>query len=200
MDIDKNNIKWSEQLENYFKEIGEKCQCYYVLHKKSEQLFSKRTTLIDLPVIVLSTVAGTLSIGNSSIFGYSSKSNIYIGCLSLFVGVLNTISTYFSWSKRCENHRIVSIQYSKLYRFISVELKLPIEERMKPNDMLKIIRETYERLQELSPLIPINIINDFKIKYKNHNIFKPEETNGLHNIEIYKNIEKEDEEKGDNNV
>lgn len=196
MDIDKNNIKWSEQLENYFKEIGEKCECYYVLHKKSEQLFSKRTTLIDLPVIVLSTVAGTLSIGNSSIFGDSSKSNIYIGCLSLFVGVLNTVSTYFSWSKRCETHRLVSIQYSKLYRFICVELKLPIEERMKPNDMLKVVREAYERLQEISPLIPIKIVNEFKIKYKNQDIYKPEEANGLHNIVVYKS----DEEKGDDNV
>ncbi len=188
MDINKQNIKWSENLENYLKEIGEKCQCYYVLHKKSEAQFSKRTTMIDLPVIVLSTIAGTLSIGTTSIFGNDTNSGLYIGCLSLLVGVMNTVSTYFNWSKRTENHRIVSIQYSKLYRFISVELKLPVNERMSPNDMLKVVRENYERLQELSPLIPINIINDFKNKYKNTFISKPEETNGIHTIEIYREV------------
>lgn len=199
MDNNKQNIKWSENLENYLKEIGEKCQCYYVLHKKSEALFSKRTTFIDLPVIILSTIAGTLSIGNSSIFGENINSNLYIGCLSLFVGVMNTISTYFNWSKRTENHRIVSIQYSKLYRFISIELKLPINERMAPNDLLKVVRENYERLQELSPLIPIHIINEFKTKYKNSIIHKPEETNGIHSIEIYR--EKELEEiKGEEDI
>lgn len=189
MDNNKQNIKWSENLENYLKEIGEKCQCYYVLHKKAEALFSKRTTFIDLPVIILSTIAGTLSIGNSSIFGDNINSSLYIGCLSLTVGVMNTISTYFNWSKRTENHRIVSIQYSKLYRFISVELKLPVNERMAPNDLLKVVRENYERLQELSPLIPVHIINEFKSKYKNTVISKPEETNGIHTIEIYREIQ-----------
>lgn len=187
MDNVKPHIRWHSNLESYFKEIGEKSNAYSYLHKKSEAYFSKRTTFIDLPVIVLSTVAGTLSIGSNSIFGSAEASaGMWIGCLSIGVSVMNTIGTYFNWNKRAENHRICSIQYSKLYRFISVELNLPIEERMSANDMLKVIRENYERLAEISPLIPTPIINAFKIKFKDADISKPEETNGLDPIDIYR--------------
>lgn len=196
------NIKWTSNIEETFKELGEKCYSYSYLHKKAESLFNKRSTFIDLPVIILSTAAGTLSIGNSNIFGKENEktANMAIGCLSICISIMNTIGTYFSWSKRCENHRIVSIQYSKLYRFISIELSLPINERMAAGDILKICNENYERLQEISPLIPNHIIKDFKEKFKSYNVHKPAEANGLEEIKINRSfiidrIEKEEEGK-----
>lgn len=190
MEIAKS-VKWSAQLENYFKELGEKCYCYAYLHKKAEGRFAYRRNFIDLPVIIGSTIAGTLSIGNSAVFGEENErvASMAIGCLSLAVGVLNTIGSYFAWSKRAEAHRLMTIEYSKLFRFISIELSLPREERMLCADLLKVVRENYERLMEISPLIPESILDDFKKRFsvdKYANISKPSEANGLEEIEIYK--------------
>lgn len=189
MDIGKT-IKWSSQLENYFKELGEKCYCYAFLHKKAEARFAYRRNFIDLPVIIGSTIAGTLSIGSSSVFGAENElvAGMAIGALSLAVGVLNTIGSYFAWSKRAETHRLMTIEYSKLFRFISIELSLPREERMLCADLLKVVRENYERLMEISPLIPENILSDFKRRFstdKYSGISKPSEANGLEEIEVY---------------
>lgn len=197
MDISKKQIKWSKKLESYFKDIGEKSFGYSYLHKKCEKHFSRKSTLIDLPVIILSTIAGTLSIGNTSLFGEDNEktAGIYIGSISLVVSVMNTVGTYFSWSKRAENHRICTIEYSKLYRFISIELSLPIDERMTAFEMLKVVRENYERLKEVSPLIPTQIIKTFENKFKDSNASLPEETNGLEIININNlnsNVEKVD--------
>jgi hypothetical protein len=188
MEVPKS-VSWSYHLEGYFKKIGEQSQAYNYLHKRSEALYSFRSTIIDLPVIVLSTIAGTLSIGSSQLFGEGNERGaaVGIGCLSLVVGVLNTIGTYFSWSKRAEAHRISSIEYAKLYRFIQIELGLPRHERMSPSDLLKLVRETYERLTEISPLIPPPVINEFKKKVKDYNgrVATPTEANGLSEIKIY---------------
>ena len=188
MDFNSNTeIEWSPFLEEYFKSLGERSFGYGWLHKKSESRFASKRNYIDLPVIVLSTIAGTLSIGNSSIFGeeYEKEASMGIGALSLFVSVMNTIGTYFSFASRSEAHRISHIQYARLYRFLDIELSLPRKERMKPKDLLKFSRDTYDRLHEISPLIPDDILKKFKKTFKSYNVSKPSEANGLEEIIIY---------------
>lgn len=187
-------VAWSDQLEEYFAEIAEKSQGYAWLHKKAEGVFAYRRSCIDLPVIVLSTVAGTLSIGNASLFGKENEqiAGTAIGCLSLIVGVMNTISTYFAFSKRAEGHRLCYIEYSKLYRFITIELSLPRGERMTCGDLLKVVKEQYERLQEISPLIPDKLLSDFKRRFREYeNVAKPSECNGLQSVQVFRSGRKQ---------
>jgi len=78
------------------------------------------------------------------------------------------------------------IHYSKLYRFINVELRLPREQRMQPGDFLKYTKDQYDRLAELSPPIPSSITKEFSQRMEKYmDISKPEETNGLNKIEIF---------------
>lgn len=182
-------IQWSDQVELYLKDIGEKSHAYSYLHKASERLYDYKRMYIDLPSITLSTICGTLSIGNSSLFGQSNEqlAGVVIGCGSLLVGLLGTVNSYFGWGKRAENHRLTHLQYGKLFRFIQIELSLPREQRMGCADLLKYVRETYERLQEMSPIVPQHIIQRFMAKFKNYKgkVSFPTETNGLEVVEIY---------------
>ena len=182
----KRVIHWNKRLEEYFSSTGEKAHCLSWLHKRAEVLFSTLTTFIDLPVIIISGVVGAMSIGTESLFGTNSNAPVVLGAFSIFVGVLNTIGTYFSWSKRAEAHRVSSIQYSRLYRQLNVEMSLPRIERTTPDELLKYVRNEYERLSEISPLIPRNIIKKFNILFKEETeISQPEEVNGLEKITVY---------------
>lgn len=186
-DIMSSTIHWTDKLEEYFVTTGEKAHCLSWIHKRSEELFSVRRTFIDLPVIVGSGVIAFLNAGSQSMFDDPRISSIALGVGSLVVGILNTMGTYFGWAKRAEGHRISSIDYAKLYRFISVEMSLPREERMGPKDLLKKVKDDYDRLAEISPLVPSSVIRKFKTQFKKEtSISKPEEANGLHKIEIYR--------------
>ncbi len=182
-------IGWNIRLEDYFTSTGEKAHCLSWIHKHAAALYSRRTTFIDLPVIVLSGVLGFLSVGSTSMFaGNGTIASMAVGAGSLFVSVLNTVGSYFGWSKRAEGHRIASIHYSKLYRFLTIEMSLPRHERMAPADLLKLTKETYDRLQEISPLLPAESINLFRVKFGNDkykDISKPEEANGLEKITVF---------------
>ena len=180
------NITWNPQIERYFADTGEKAHCLSWLHKRAEAVYSYRKTCIDLPVIVISAVTGFLSAGSTSLFHDPQLSSIALGVASLFVSILNTTGSYFGWSKRAEGHRISAIHYSKLYRFLSIEMALPREERMTPADLLKLTRDSYDRLQEISPMIPVEVLREFQHKFKNEkDISKPEEANGLEHIIIF---------------
>lgn len=183
------NVSWNGRLEQYFASTGEKAHCLGLLHKQAETIYNQRRNFIDIPVIIGSGLIAFLNAGSSSMFGGQPvTASVSLGVGSLAVGILNTIGSYFQWSKRAEAHRIASIQYGKLYRFLNVELSLPRDERMTPKELLRYTKELYDRLQEISPIIPPQLINDFKKNFSGPEyarISKPEETNGLEEIIVY---------------
>jgi hypothetical protein len=189
------NISWTKRLEEYFASTGEKASGLAWVHKRSEAIYSIRKTYIDLPVIIGSGVIAFLNAGSSTLFSDPRISSVALGIGSLAMGILNSVGTYFNWAKRAEGHRISAIHYAKLYRFITVELSLPRGERMSPHDLLKYVKDQYDRLAEISPMVPELVIHEFQRKFRNQKeISKPEEANGLHKIDIYNDLEDGDEE------
>lgn len=181
-------IHWQQRLESYFAETGEKAHCLSWIHRKAEEMYSARNVWIDLPAIILGTLNGAVSMGSTSLFGNSPIAPVGVGVVALLTAILTTIGSYFSWSRRAEGHRISSLNYAKLYRFLTIEMSLPRNERMTPNDLLKYVKTEYDRLSEISPLVPPNIIDDFKARFsdaKYDAISRPEDTNGLHPIHIF---------------
>lgn len=186
MSEDFKEITWTHALEEHFASTGEKAHCLSWCHKKAEEKYSRLRTFIDLPVITLSSVCGFLQIGSESMFQNETISAIALGALSLFVAILSTTQTYFKWSARAEAHRISAIQWSRLYRLLHIEMNLPRDQRKNPQDLLKDTKDTYDRLQEISPLIPSDIIQAFQKRFdKEKDISKPEEANGLEKITIF---------------
>lgn len=185
-------ISWTNTLEEYFASTGEKAAGLAWVHKKAEAVYSNRRTYIDLPVIIGSGVIAFLNAGSQSLFNDPKISSVALGVGSLAMGILNSFGTYFGWAKRAEGHRISAIHYSKLVRFITVELSLPRTERMTPNALLKYVKDQYDRLAEISPMVPDIVIKEFQHKFKNENVSKPEETNGIHKIDIYRDVDDDD--------
>jgi len=181
------NIHWTNRLEEYFAQTGEKASCLAWVHKRAEDIYTGKKTYLDLPVIILSSVTGFASVGAPTLFvGNQGLASTIIGVASLTVSILNTVGSYFNWAKRAEGHRISSIHYARLYRFIMIEMALPRDERMSPHDLLKYVKDQYDRLAEISPLIPGVVMEEFRTKFSKYtDISKPEEANGLSKIHVY---------------
>jgi len=178
---------WNSQLEKVIAAEGERSLCFSWLHDRSEKRYSSFSTCITLPSIVLATISGSASIGIGQFIPDPKVGNTVIGILTLSVAILTTVSSYFAWSKRSESHRIATITYKKLYRFILIELALTRSERMSPKEMLKVVRDEAQRMAEISPQIPDPIIAEFKVKFgkTTPEVTKPEITNGLDPIYVY---------------
>jgi hypothetical protein len=149
---------------------------------------------IAIPVIILSTVTGFISGSSQIIFSNASSASIGIGAASLFTGILSTLGSYFAWAKKTEGCRISALQYRKLQKFIATELTLPKVERIQARDMLKMIRETVERLLETSPAVPKHIIQTYNELYKRNekHLSHPEMTEGIIQVKINRNIYDDD--------
>ncbi len=179
-------INWGCQIEKVIADEGEKALSWAFLHQHAQKKYNRLDIWINIPIIVLSTLTGSANIGSETLFGSNQVAPVIIGLVSLFVGVLNTLSSYFGWAKRTEGHRLCGIQYEKYHNFIRIELSLPREERIPPSEFLKIIKEGFERLAETAPQIPDSVITMYRARFgNNHDLSKPTIANGMDKIEIY---------------
>jgi hypothetical protein len=168
--------------EQFIKKLGEQSQCYGILHREAEVYYKWLTHFTSIPVIVLSTTAGSLGF----IFSGDSSATTGISVISIFVGILQTLASYFRHAQLSEAHRVCHISYDKLFFNINAELTLPPEQRQDSHTFILNIRNELERLAEIAPPIPQRVIDDFKRKYKEEDTSRPSLVNGLEKIEPYK--------------
>lgn len=182
------DIEWTENLEGYFKSAGERCYGLAWLHKQSEARYASLRNYTDLPVIILGVLNAAASVGSGTMFDDPKWASIGVGVVALIGSIISAVSSYFKWAARAEGHRIASIQYGKLNRWISVQMRLPREERLAAIECLRYCKQEYDRLQEGSPLVPPEVVHEFQRRFgteKYATISKPTEANGLEAIEVF---------------
>uniref|UniRef100_A0A6C0DA65 SMODS and SLOG-associating 2TM effector domain-containing protein n=1 Tax=viral metagenome TaxID=1070528 RepID=A0A6C0DA65_9ZZZZ len=172
--IDIDNVKddhpWSVEHEKILVEWADKAMCYRWLHARSNLSYSRANAWFTIPVIIMSTLTGTANFAFQSYQDpvKSIASNV-IGGVNILAAILSTIAQFLKISELNEAHRVSSISWDKFYRNIKVELAKHPDERIHASHMLKISKEEFDRLMEVSPMIKDSIILEFKhtFAYKN---------------------------------
>jgi hypothetical protein len=182
-DETRNSPQWNDALENVVKKEGEQSQALYLLHHMSHIWTSKCNDYIQIPSIVLASVTGFLSATSSVL------PPIAIGAMSLSVGVLNTIISYYKFAQKAESHRITSLMYMKAYKSIESELALPVYQRVNAAKLLNDLRDTMSKISDIAPPIPTSIIDQYKRSNKDHSVSQPIITNGLEPIVVFRHEE-----------
>ena len=180
----RRTVCYNDRLERLIADEGERLQGLAWLHTKADSHFQRANTWLALPIIVLSTLSGAISASSTTLFTDQKAASVCVGGLSIFVGILSTVQSYFGHSKRAENHRISGIVCTKLNHFITIEMSLPRKERMNAHDLLKIVRDQTSRLFETAPTIPSHIVRDFQNLFvaKYPNVALPDVANGIRSI------------------
>jgi len=157
-----HHIDWAEDHVNILVEWADKALCYRWLHSKAHNGYSSSNAWYTIPVIIMSTLAGTANFAQDkfpeSIRQYATMG---IGAINLFSGILTTIQQYLKISELNEAHRVATIAWDKFYRNTKVELAKSPNERIPVVQMIKHCKEEFDRLMETSPPIAEDIIKEF---------------------------------------
>jgi hypothetical protein len=180
-------IEWNDALEILICNEAEKCAGLSWLHNRSEALYSRRANWMQIPMIVLSTVSGAISVGAQDLFGSDQIASMAVGGVSILVGILGTLNSYFSLSKRAEAHRIGSVQYSLIHRALAIEMSLPRSQRTIPKVLLKTVKDELKRLAEILPRVSDSSITQYKkeIMPKTTDVEHPDVTGDIHAVHPY---------------
>ena len=190
MGLKKKVIKrnyWKEEEERLLKGWADKSQCYQWMHLRAKQIYQRKNAWYTIPVIIISTLAGTANFAQERISDDLKPTvSMIIGSMSLIAGIITTISQFLKVSELNESHRIASLSWGKFYRDINAELIRHPLDRMSPDQFIKFCKEEYNRLVEISPFVPKKVLNHFNNKFKKNNtIIKPEICDDITSTDIY---------------
>jgi len=170
LDNQKNKLKWTEQVENIFISWADKAIVYKILHERSYKKNKLKNYAFTIPCVVLSTILASATFalsGDSNTIPkeYATYAQYGLGGVNIFIGILQTLQNFFKYAQMSEAHDSVSKQWYKLYRVINTELNIARNKRRDADEFLKFARMEFDRLIELSPDIPDNIVKAFKDHY-----------------------------------
>ena len=184
------NNGWTKEQEELMAGWADRASCYRWMHDKCEKIMALNNLWITVPVIILSTLTGSANFIIGQVVGDNKEmqtfSQIGIGGVSIFTGILTTLGNFFRYAQSSESHRVAGISWGKFQRQIDVELKLHPRERIDCMDFLKICRAEFDRLIEQSPPIPDKVVAAFEKEFKDMtDLKKPDIAHGMEHTKIF---------------
>lgn len=160
---------WKEEQENILKKWADKALCFKMMHEKAYKRYWCLNAWFNIPIIIISTITGTGNFASGNFITGTSYFIFALGTLNLFGGILATIATYTGVAQKLEAHRFASINWDKFIRKIQIELAKSRKDRVKARDFIRQSAEEYDRLIEMSPILPNDIVSWFTKLIKTDN-------------------------------
>ena len=149
---------WSHPHESYLKSIAERCASREVMHLSTHRCLARQCAWFKIPTIFISLIGGSAQASQESLdklIGSESFTPwlpIILGMLSLFVSLLNSVSSYLQVESLSQQHLSSSIMFGKLCRQISKEVRLDRKDRsLGGGDAMKQYGMQFDQLLEQAP-------------------------------------------------
>jgi hypothetical protein len=157
---------WYAFLEDTLASSAEEAQGYRIMHEKAHKHYSKISSRLTIPAIILSTLTGVANFGQQSLEVYlGANAPLFIGVLSILAAILSTIAKYLRADEKSEMHRSAMVNWDKMLRMLVTVLAQPRGRRVDAQEFLLQYREERNRLAEQVPVIPYKIRQWFTTTY-----------------------------------
>jgi CRISPR/Cas system CMR-associated protein Cmr5 small subunit len=160
-ELQEKDYAWKDEQERILKKWADKALCLKMMHERAYKRFWCLNAWFNIPVIIISTLTGTGNFASGSFGSYGEYIIFGFGAMNIFAGILATIATYTGVAQKVESHRYCSIAWDKFSRKVQIELAKNRADRVKAKDFIKQAAEEYDRLIEMSPILPNDIIRWF---------------------------------------
>lgn len=133
-------------------------------HIKMSARFNKRHYLLGLPATILTTATSTSTIGtfqdcsiiNSTSSGWCDSLEwirLSVGAVGIIAVILTGILTFMNYQKIAQEHKKAANSYEALFNHIDVILTIPQMLRGCPIEVLKDIRDRYDKIVADAPTL-----------------------------------------------
>ena len=116
-------------------------------HQAKSDLSRRRSLLIGIPLVILSTLVGTTVFAAASNHAPTTTSKVLVGSVSILAAVLAGVQTLLSYSQLAEKHRIAAFRYANLRRDIALTIV------RKDSGEVEKIRREMDKIGADAPLI-----------------------------------------------
>ena len=181
-------MKWDQSIERLCARYCDESQVREALHRKQYFFYKKLLTWFQLPIIVLSACSASVQFLSKSFPEHEGTIVTGTATLSICVSIISSIMTYLGLGENKSKNETAEISWQAFYNMISHQLSLKREHREDPEKFLSEVKQQYERLFELSPMVGRTFVSDVKKQIKQNrtdNFQVPAYMNGYHHTEVW---------------
>jgi len=187
-----DTVAWSTAVEDVLAKFAEKCACYRYMHYHCQLVYQRESMKYSLPVIILSSLTGGLSLSLNSMIPEEQQKNASsgIGLVNLITGIIASVAQFLRPGPLSAEHKAAAVQWGRLSRRIETTLAIPTE--LRSTDAATFLKEActeFDTLSEQSPHILKSVMKTFKEKFGEikpaDGLAQPDIADGVTRISIY---------------
>jgi hypothetical protein len=157
---------WDDSIEKLLQKYCDEAKTREYLHRKAYYHYKKLTTCFQLPVIILSAIAGSMTFLSK---GYPTAEEAITNStagISVLVSIIAAVGSYLKLGETKSKHEIAEVSWQNFFNGIKHELNLRRELRTNPVEYIEDIKTNYDRLFEISPICNQGLIRKVKKKMR----------------------------------
>lgn len=156
------HVRWNDENESILKKWADKGICFKTMHDRSTKKFWCLNAWFAIPVIIISTLAGSGNFAQGSFDPeWEDTLVLIIASANIFCAILSTVAQYIGVGGLYESHRFAALSWDKYSRSVQVELAKNRSERKDASTFIGKAEEDFNRLMEISPVFGNDIISWF---------------------------------------
>ena len=182
-------MKWHASVERLAAKYCDEAQVREALHRRAFYWFKRTLSCFQIPIIILSAASGSIQFLSQSYPDIEDQIITGTATISIIVSIVTAVMTYLKLGEQKSKHEIAQIAWQSFHNTVAHQLHLSRELREDPVDFLVHIKNTYERLFEISPMISQQFVKTVKnrVNKSASNAFQtPFYLNGFHHTKIWK--------------
>ena len=165
------------------------------LHRAAYHHYKKKLTCMQLPIICLSALSGSVQLLSNSFVGYETYVVTGTAFLSIGVSIISACLSYLKLGELKSKHEVSQVAWQNFHNSLVHQLNLAPEFREDPVDFIQEVRTTYQRLFEISPILNRQFMNDVRRRVTasaTDRFIIPSYLNGFHHASVWHGSDFED--------
>jgi hypothetical protein len=170
----KNNY-WNDDHEKILLLLHNYANKLYKKYHTSYQWYRRKLQYYRIPIIIMSSFAGFLSISNSGYIPleYNKWVSLLVGFSNLLVTVISLIENFKKIDTNTNKSYISYINFKKLHNELSIVLRIPSNERQdNGNTTVLAFFDKFEAILNESPVLNEEVIDYLEFKDVKHKLGK----------------------------
>ena len=158
------------------------------LHRAAYHHYKRKLTCMQLPIIVLSALSGSVQLFAKTYPDHESAIVTGTAFLSIGVSIISACLSYLKLGELKSRHEVSQVAWQNFYNSLVHQLNLSEEFREDPVDFIQEVRTTYNRLFEISPMLNKSFMVDVKKRVRksaSDRFIIPAYMNGFHHSHIW---------------
>lgn len=180
---------WTTEREALLATWGDHALCFTWLHAQAHAYYMVLNFAMTIPVLILTVLAGTTSIGISQLQEVCTETtriiNITMGCMSIVAAVLATLNNWMRVSETMEGHRVATRGWAAYRRCVLVTVGNRRDQRVRAGQVMLAARADYDRMSFASPSLPPTILRAFHVAFREATaVQRPDVVNGFQHTTV----------------